>query len=118
MMHFYNFFSARGKFLSIFICICRGEHDALLTWPFVHRISFSLVDQCQDPKARRNVSYTIKPNIIKDNKAFLGRPVGERNASFGAQKFVELEVLKTMDYVRDDCVFIKCEIDSQDMTKL
>lgn len=115
---FLQFVPARGKFLSIFICICRGEHDALLTWPFVHRISFSLVDQCQDPKARRNVSYTIKPNIIKNNKAFLGRPVGERNASFGAQKFVELEVLKTMDYVRDDCVFIKCDIDSQDMTKL
>ncbi|XP_048776587.1 TNF receptor-associated factor 4-like [Ostrea edulis] len=109
---------ARGKFLSIFICICKGEYDALLTWPFYHRISFTLVDQCQDPAARRNVTYSIKPNTIKDNKPFLGRPIGERNASFGAQKFVELEVLREMDYVRDDCVFIKCTIDSEEMILL
>lgn len=112
------YFSARGKFLSIFICICKGEYDALLTWPFYHRISFTLVDQCQDPAARRNVTYSIKPNTIKDNKPFLGRPIGERNASFGAQKFVELEVLREMDYVRDDCVFIKCTIDSEEMILL
>ncbi|XP_061197989.1 TNF receptor-associated factor 4-like [Saccostrea echinata] len=109
---------ARGRFLSIFICICKGEYDALLTWPFCHRIYFTLVDQCQDPAARRNVTYTIKPNTIKDNKAFLGRPIGERNASFGAQKFVELDVLKEMDYIRDDCVFIKCTIDSDEMVLL
>ncbi|XP_011456656.4 TNF receptor-associated factor 4 [Magallana gigas] len=109
---------ARGKFLSIFICICKGEYDALLGWPFCHRISFTLVDQCQDPAARRNVTYSIKPNIIRDNKAFLGRPIGERNASFGAQKFVELEVIKEKDYIRDDCVFIKCTIDSDDMILL
>ncbi|KAK3084576.1 hypothetical protein FSP39_015701 [Pinctada imbricata] len=108
----------RYKFLSIFICICRGEYDALLTWPFCHQISFTLIDQCQDPAARRNITYTIKPNVIRDNKAFLGRPVGERNASFGAQKFVELEVVKTLDYVRDDCLFLKCTIDSEDMILL
>lgn len=113
-----GFVAARGKFLSIFICICKGEYDALLGWPFCHRISFTLVDQCQDPAARRNVTYSIKPNIIRDNKAFLGRPIGERNASFGAQKFVELEVLKEKDYIRDDCVFIKCTIDSDDMILL
>ncbi|XP_033748936.1 TNF receptor-associated factor 5-like [Pecten maximus] len=109
---------ARGKFLSIFICICKGEFDALLTWPFCHRISFTLVDQCQDPAARRNISYIISPNVIKDNKAFLGRPVGDRNASYGAQKFVELDVVKTMDYVRDDTVFVKCTIDSETMINL
>lgn len=24
----------RGKYLSVFLCICRGEYDALLSWPF------------------------------------------------------------------------------------
>ncbi|XP_052799369.1 TNF receptor-associated factor 4-like [Mya arenaria] len=109
---------ARGKFLSIFVCICKGEYDPLLLWPFRHRVNFTMVDQCQDPDARRNVSYVIQPNTIKDNKPFLGRPVGERNASFGAQKFVELAVLDTFDYVRDDSIFIKVEIDSEFMMLL
>lgn len=60
----------------------------------------------------------LQPNTIKDNKPFLGRPVGERNASFGAQKFVELNILNTFDYIRDDQLFIKCEIDSEFMMLL
>ncbi|XP_060586823.1 TNF receptor-associated factor 4-like [Ruditapes philippinarum] len=109
---------ARGKFLSIFICICSGEYDPLLLWPFGHTVTFTLIDQCQDPEARRNVSYIIQPNTIKDNKPFLGRPVGERNASFGAQRFIELDILDTYDYLRDDQLFIKCEIDSEHMMLL
>ncbi|XP_052248428.1 TNF receptor-associated factor 4-like isoform X2 [Dreissena polymorpha] len=109
---------ARGKFLSIFVCICKGEYDPLLLWPFRHRVTFTLIDQCQDPDARRNISYNIQPNTIKDNKPFLGRPVGERNASFGAQKFVELPVLDTFDYKRDDQIFIKVEVDSEFMMLL
>lgn len=56
---------ARGKSVSLFGCICKGEYDSLLIWPFCHRVTFTLVDQCQDPAARRSVSYTIKPNTCK-----------------------------------------------------
>ncbi|KAH3891905.1 hypothetical protein DPMN_016015 [Dreissena polymorpha] len=55
--------SARGKFLSIFVCICKGEYDPLLLWPFRHRVTFTLIDQCQDPDARRNISYNIQVPI-------------------------------------------------------
>ncbi|XP_013420704.1 TNF receptor-associated factor 4 [Lingula anatina] len=109
---------ARGKFMSLFACICKGESDALLSWPFSHRVTFTLMDQCEDPAARRNVTYTVKPNTCKDNKPFLGRPSGDRNASFGAQKFVELEVMSTLDYIRDDTIFIKVNVDMDDMVKM
>ncbi|XP_033102352.1 TNF receptor-associated factor 4-like [Anneissia japonica] len=105
---------AKGHFMSVFICICRGEYDALVPYPFTHRVTFSLIDQCQDPKARRNISYSIKPNPCKENKPFLGRPQGERNASFGTQKFVPLHTLKTLDYIRDDTMFIKVHVDHDD----
>lgn len=111
-------FTARGKHLSVFVCICKGEYDALLLWPFSHRVTFTLVDQCQDPEARRNVTYSVKPNTCKENKAFLGRPSGERNASFGAQKFCDLAVVDTLDYIRDDALFIKVNIDMDDMVML
>ena len=104
--------------MSLFVCICRGDYDPLLLWPFGHRISFTLIDQCQDPSARRNVTYSVKPNTVKDNRPFLGRPTGERNASFGAQKFVEREVMGTLDYVRDDTIYIKVEIENDDMVML
>lgn len=31
--------------MSLFLCICRGEFDALQQWPFRHRLSICLVDQ-------------------------------------------------------------------------
>ncbi|VEL25468.1 unnamed protein product [Protopolystoma xenopodis] len=38
--------SAKGQFVSLYVCFCRGEYDALLTWPFSHQVSrttFTLV---------------------------------------------------------------------------
>ncbi|XP_033628157.1 TNF receptor-associated factor 5-like [Asterias rubens] len=109
---------AKGHFMSVFACICKGEFDALLPFPFSHRITFTMIDQCQDPSARRNISYTIKPNPCKENKPFLGRPVGDRNASFGTQKFIPLNTLKTLDYIRDDTMFIKVHVDYDNMILL
>jgi len=109
---------ARGEFMSLYLCLCQGEYDALLSWPFSHRITFTLLDQCQDPAGRKNVTYTLKPNTCKENRPFLSRPTGERNASFGAQKFCELHVLEKLDYVRDDTMFIKVHVSTDDMTPL
>ncbi|CAF1277098.1 unnamed protein product, partial [Didymodactylos carnosus] len=106
---------AKGKYLSLFICVCRGEYDSLLVWPFSHRVKLSLLDQCEDPDNCRHINYFVKPNICKENKPFLGRPIGERNASFGAQKFTDLETLSTLDYIKDNTIYIKVEIDNEDM---
>ena len=104
--------------MSLFVCICKGEYDNLLSWPFGHKVIFTLLDQCEDIPARRHISYTIKPNTCKENEPFLGKPVGDRNASFGAQKFIELEILNSLDYIMNDSIYIKVEIDSQDMVLL
>ena len=64
---------------------------------------------------RRHIVYTVKPNTCKENEPFLGRPITERNASFGAQKFTELDTLQTLAYIKDDTLFIKVEIDSEEM---
>ncbi|KAI3378311.1 hypothetical protein SNEBB_007157 [Seison nebaliae] len=103
---------AKGKYMSLFVCICRGDYDSLLTWPFSYRITFTLIDQSEDPASRRNMPYSIKPNICRENQPFLGRPTGERNASFGAQKFIDLDTVRmSNDYVRDDIIYVRVTID-------
>lgn len=76
------------------------------------------MDQCQDPAARRNINYTIKPNTAKENRPFLARPMAERNASFGAQTFCDLGTLDKLDYIRDDVMFIKVHVDTEEMTRI
>lgn len=108
-------FLVKGKYVSLFICICRGDYDSLLVWPFSHRVTFTLLDQCDDVSNRRHIVYSVKPNTCKENKPFLGRPITERNASFGAQKFTDVDTLTTQEYVKDDTMFIKVDIDNEEM---
>lgn len=105
---------AKGKFMSIFICICKGEYDSLQKWPFNQKIQLTMLDQTEDVKSRKHITYTIKPNTCKENLAFLGRPQNDRNASFGSQRFVELSALNECEYISGDALYIKVEIEPQD----
>ena len=46
--------------MSLYVAVLRGDYDALLTWPFSHRVTFTLLDQCQDPAGEVNVLFFLK----------------------------------------------------------
>ncbi len=57
----------------------------------------------------------VKPNTCKENWSFVGRPLGDRNPSFGVQRFVTLQEMKEEGrFVRDDVAFVKVHIDNTD----
>ena len=101
--------------MSLFVCICKGDYDSLQAWPFNQKIQLTLLDQSEEIKSRKHVTYTIKPNTCKENLAFLGRPYNDRNASFGSQRFIELSALGDSEYLMNDAMYIKVEIESQDI---
>jgi TNF receptor-associated factor 4 len=97
--------------LSIFVCLCKGDYDALQSWPFSHRITLTLIDQNPNDEQKRHVVKSIKPNICKENTPFLGRPQNDKNVQFGVQKFIDIESLQTLDYLLDDTIFVKFDVD-------
>uniref|UniRef100_A0A914X918 MATH domain-containing protein n=1 Tax=Plectus sambesii TaxID=2011161 RepID=A0A914X918_9BILA len=110
--------SGKAKHNSIFVTILRGEHDSLLHWPFACQVTFTMIDQKPSTEQRENVVVSLKPNITKENRPFLGRPSGERNPSFGIQKFVSLEDMKTKDFVKDDTCFVRVDLNIEDVPKI
>uniref|UniRef100_F1L6A6 TNF receptor-associated factor 1 n=1 Tax=Ascaris suum TaxID=6253 RepID=F1L6A6_ASCSU len=100
----------RGEYMSAFVSIMRGEYDALLEWPFTHKVVITLMDQNPDLDARNDIEYVIQPTPIAAHKPFLDRPIGERNASFGAVRFCELSIVER--YIRDDVMFLKVNVDN------
>ncbi|CAH1232882.1 TRAF2 [Branchiostoma lanceolatum] len=108
----------KGKYMSLFMCIIKGEFDALLPWPFAQKVTITVIDQCQDPAARKNIEYVMKPNTCKDNLQFLGRPLHERNPSFGTQMFCPLSQLARGDYIRDNTMFISVQVDNSKMPSI
>ena len=104
------------NYLSIFIAIMAGDYDAILPWPFVHKVTFTMMDQNSEFEKRKHLSYTVKPYASVENKAILDRPLSEKNASFGAKHFCDMKSLK--QYIKDDTLFIKCNIDTENMIVL
>ncbi len=104
--------------MSLFVSILKGEYDALLAWPFAHNVHVTLLDQSDNVADRRDVQLAVRPSNLADNAPFLARPQHERNASFGAQKFVDLALFELISYVKDDAMLIKLQVDGSDMNVL
>ncbi|XP_020612164.1 TNF receptor-associated factor 3-like [Orbicella faveolata] len=96
--------------LSINIVVMKGEYDAVLPWGFSKTVTFTLIDQQDDPNQRQNVvkGFTSDPN----SKAFV-KPVEEKaRKGHGFPKFVSHNDLRRRRFIVNDTLFIKVQIDS------
>jgi len=51
--------AAQGSYMSVYLTLVRTELDELLEWPFSKRVSVTLLDQSDDPSARRHVTHVV-----------------------------------------------------------
>ena len=74
--------SEKGKCMSIFISMLKGEHDGLLKWPYTGRLLFSLLDQSE---SRDNHNVLFEPENMQSENKFkcLCRPDNVGNPSIG-----------------------------------
>ena len=86
----------------------KGEYDAILNWPFKKRITFTLIDQEDEPRKRRNITKVIKKS---DAKSDLERPTVE-NEGRGRRNFISHKTLYSRRYLVEDTLFIQFEIGS------
>jgi TNF receptor-associated factor 1 len=99
--------NARRTHLSLFFVLMRGDYDAILQWPFSHKITFCLYDQTT---TQRHIIDSFRP----DNKSnSFQRPRSSMNIASGIPKFCPLTMIQQDNnpYVRDDCMFIRCIVD-------
>ena len=91
--------------LSYFLTIMRGEFDALLPWPFQQVVR--LVLRSQNP-SKNDIRHCFKPDAT--SSSFM-RPKSEMNIASGCPKFAPVTILSDEDFVRDDTMFLQCQID-------
>ncbi|XP_022808461.1 TNF receptor-associated factor 4-like [Stylophora pistillata] len=94
----------RNKYLSVLLRVIKGKFDAILPWPFRCKITFTLVDQRDDPNDRMNVTQSC-----------LAEPPFERQTSEfgfserGVSSFLSHKVLMTRNYLVHDTLFLQVE---------
>ena len=89
--------------LSIFFQLLKGEYDAMLPWPFHKMITFTLIDQQENPSDRENISESFTPETI-------ARPVEDVGIGDGYHKFISHDELKKRRYIVDDTAFIQVQV--------
>ena len=98
----------KGTHISLFFVVMRGEYDALLRWPFRQKVTFMLLDQ-------NNVEHVIDTFRPDRNSSSFQRPRREANIASGCPTFCPLSELSSHAYVKDDAMFIKVIVDTNDV---
>ncbi|XP_022809901.1 TNF receptor-associated factor 1-like [Stylophora pistillata] len=92
--------AAKGKYLSVYICVMGGQYDAILPWPFKRKVKFTLIDQQEDTDKRENVFEEIIPDNDPNSYA---RPKTQYNSSaHGVPSFISQTKLESRRYVVND----------------
>ncbi|NXR68863.1 TRAF1 factor, partial [Rhadina sibilatrix] len=98
--------TGKGTHLSLFFVVMKGDYDALLPWPFRHKVTFMLLDQ----NNREHVIDAFRPDLTS---ASFQRPVSDMNVASGCPMFLPLAKLHSPKhaYVKEDTLFLKCIIE-------
>ncbi|NXF05858.1 TRAF2 factor, partial [Smithornis capensis] len=99
--------TGKGTHMSLFFVVMKGDYDALLPWPFRHKVTFMLLDQ----NNREHVIDAFRPDLTS---ASFQRPVSDMNVASGCPTFLPLAKLQSPKhaYVREDTLFLKCIIET------
>ena len=98
----------KGTHMSLFFVVMKGEFDALLQWPFTHKVTFKLINQC----GGRDVVDVFQPDPLSSS---FQKPKSDMNVASGCPRFVSIEELMQGGFIADDTVFIIVEVDTAAM---
>ncbi|KGL83123.1 TNF receptor-associated factor 2, partial [Tinamus guttatus] len=98
--------TGKGTHVSLFFVVMKGDYDALLPWPFRHKVTFMLLDQ----NNREHIIDAFRPDLTS---ASFQRPVSDMNVASGCPMFLPLSKLQSPKYayVKEDTLFLKCIIE-------
>lgn len=100
----------KNRYLSVFLGVMNGDYDAILAWPFHRKVTFTLIDQQDDPTKRQNVVCSLLTST-GDSCCARPRPSTGITELPGIARFVSHKNLKTNRYIVDDTLFLQIEID-------
>ncbi|CAF0757160.1 unnamed protein product [Rotaria sordida] len=92
--------------VSIFIVLMRGNHDAILDWPFNYQVIFCLYDLIN---RNNHIIESFQSNI---KSICFQRPQSEMNIGYGISKFIPRSIIQQDNncYICDDSIYIKVMI--------
>ena len=105
----------RGPHLSIGVFLMKGEYDDILPWPFSTNIMFTIIDQNEDIRQRKNITKSMSPRGLRwfGDMVFLERP-GEKIKEVKSEPLMAIsqETLQTRRYILNDTLFLQVDVET------
>ena len=103
--------AGRGEYISLFLVMMQSDHDDLLQWPFMYKVTMYLLNQVDKTK-------TIKQSFMPSKEsASFKKPTSSFNLASGFPKFAQKRVLSQEGFVKNDILYIKCVVDTSKITE-
>ncbi|XP_032221864.2 TNF receptor-associated factor 6 [Nematostella vectensis] len=97
-----------GEHVSLFIHMMQGDWDGILEWPFIGRITLSILDQSDQIDSRRPISETL---VAKPNLLAFQRPTSPRNhKGYGYVEFCPIDQLTEGQYIKNNSILVRIQI--------
>ncbi|XP_067938708.1 TNF receptor-associated factor 3-like [Watersipora subatra] len=95
----------RGKCLSLFFVLMRGEFDELLTFPFKQRVTFTLL--CPS-NSELNKHETFVPDA--ESSSFR-KPLTDMNIASGCPQFALHSEVETSNFLISDSIYVRVKVE-------
>ncbi|XP_067939734.1 TNF receptor-associated factor 3-like [Watersipora subatra] len=95
----------RGKCLSLFFVVMRGEYDELLTFPFKQRVTFTLLCP-SNPQLNKHETFLPDP----DSSSFR-KPQTEMNIASGCPQFALHSEVESSNFLISDSIYIRVKVE-------
>ncbi|XP_067939728.1 TNF receptor-associated factor 3-like [Watersipora subatra] len=100
--------NGKGKCLSLFFVLMRGEFDELLTFPFKQRVTFTLLS----PRNQRLNKHVIF--LPGSDSAPFKKPLTDMNIASGCPTFALQCDVESSDFLISDCIYVRVKVESGD----
>lgn len=101
--------SGRGTHVSLYIVVMKSEYDDLLTWPFSHSVTLSLINQVDPLRADKSISHKFTPN---PSSSSFQKPQDTFNIASGFPEFAPVSVLNDPLFAKNDTIYFRIKLDS------
>ena len=101
----------KNTHVSILFFVMKGEYDALLSWPFRKKLTFTLVDQQEHPNDRENIVDSFIVDPIRHKESCLS-PVTDGNfTGVSFSTFVSHKKVWERCYIVDNIILIQVQVE-------
>ena len=114
--------TGKGRYISIYFQLIKGDYDDCLSWPFTKSVILTVMHpensryNCEkiltysEPDYDNDIYDNDYDNDHGDHIEQLFYPGVDELEFLGYHKFISIEKLHSKGYIKDDRLFIKCEL--------